>query len=582
MTTDAPTLPAGFPAMSIAEAHRLLTSTPGSMLEVEEREIRGVRIKTWKNAPPTLAQVFAISAFFGERTYMVNDDERVTFDAHRRAVARLAARLLADGVKKGDRVAIIMRNLPEWSAAFWAAALTGAIVTPLNAWWTGPELEYGLTDSGTTLAIADAERWERLREHVDNCPELARIYVSRSTEQDISDPRVQKLEEVLGLPSTWAGIDQVDLPAVELDADDDATIFYTSGTTGKPKGAVITHRNIISNVFNALAAQSRGALRRGEQPQPPNPMAAQKGVLISVPFFHATGCFAVMVPALLAGMKLVMQRRWNVDQALELIQRERLTNAGGVPTIAWQIIEHPRFDEFDLSSLENISYGGAPSAPELVRRLKERFPKLQTGQGWGMTETSATATSNVAEDYERKPSSCGVPSPTGEVRIVGADGKDLPVGEVGELWYRGPIVVRGYWNKPQATAETFVDGWVKTGDLARVDDEGFVYIVDRAKDMLIRGGENIYCVEVENALYDHPAVMDAAVIGIPHRTLGEEPVAVVSLKAGAEVTEDELRHFVAQKIAAFKVPVKILFLAETLPRNANGKIMKKDLKGLFG
>jgi long-chain acyl-CoA synthetase len=582
MTTDAPTLPAGFPAMSIAEAHRLLTATPGSMLEVEEREIRGVRIKTWKNAPPTLAQVFAISAFFGERTYMVNDDERVTFDAHRRAVARLAARLLADGVKKGDRVAIIMRNLPEWSVAFWAAALTGAIVTPLNAWWTGPELEYGLTDSGTTLAIADAERWERLREHVDNCPELARIYVSRSTEQDISDPRVQKLEEVLGLPSTWAGIDQVDLPAVELDTDDDATIFYTSGTTGKPKGAVITHRNIISNVFNALAAQSRGALRRGEQPQPPNPMAAQKGILISVPFFHATGCFAVMVPALLAGMKLVMQRRWNVDQALELIQRERLTNAGGVPTIAWQIIEHPRFDEFDLSSLENISYGGAPSAPELVRRLKERFPKLQTGQGWGMTETSATATSNVAEDYERKPSSCGVPSPTGEVRIVGADGKDLPVGEVGELWYRGPIVVRGYWNKPQETAETFVDGWVKTGDLARVDDEGFVYIVDRAKDMLIRGGENIYCVEVENALYDHPAVMDAAVIGIPHRTLGEEPVAVVSLKAGAEVTEDELRHFVAQKIAAFKVPVKILFLAETLPRNANGKIMKKDLKGLFG
>jgi long-chain acyl-CoA synthetase len=175
-----------------------------------------------------------------------------------------------------------------------------------------------------------------------------------------------------------------------------------------------------------------------------------------------------------------------------------------------------------------------------------------------------------------------VPSPTGEVRIVGGDDKDLPVGEVGELWYRGPIVVRGYWNKPQATAETFVDGWVKTGDLARVDEEGFVYIVDRAKDMVIRGGENIYCVEVENALYDHPAVMDAAVIGVPHRTLGEEPVAAVHLKAAAAASEEELRHFVAQKIAAFKVPVKILFLPETLPRNANGKIMKKDLKGLFG
>jgi len=581
MTSDAPNLPAGFPAMSIEEAHSRLTA-PGSMLEVEEREIRGARIKTWKNAPPTLAEVFAMSQFFGDRTYLVNDDERVTFDAHRRAVARFAARLVADGVQKGDRVAIIMRNLPEWSVVFWGAALAGAIVTPLNAWWTGPELEYGLQDSGTKLVIADAERWERLREHVDNCPDLDKVYVSRSSEQDISDPRVQKLEEVLGPPNSWAEIAQVDLPGVPLDPDEDATIFYTSGTTGKPKGAVITHRNIISNVFNALAAQSRAFLRRGEAPPAPNPMAAQKAILISVPFFHATGCFAIMVPALLAGMKLVMQRKWNADQALEIIQRERITNAGGVPTIAWQIIEHPRFNEFDLSSLESIAYGGAPSAPELVRRLKERFPKMTPGQGWGMTETSATATSNVGEDYERKPSSCGVPSPTGEVRIVGGDGKDVPTGEVGELWYRGPIVVRGYWNKPQATAETFVDGWVKTGDLARVDDEGFVYIVDRAKDMLIRGGENIYCVEVENALYDHPAVMDAAVVGIAHRTLGEEPAAVVHLKAGASATEEELRHFVAQKLAAFKVPVKIAFLDETLPRNANGKILKRDLKGIFG
>ncbi|MCC6764003.1 MAG: AMP-binding protein [Deltaproteobacteria bacterium] len=581
MTTERPDLSAGFPAMSIEEAHRRMTA-PGSMLEVEEREIRGVRIKVWKNAPPTLAEVFAMSQFFADRTFLVNDDERVTFDAHRRAVARFAARLVADGVKKGDRVAIVMRNLPEWSVAFWAAALTGAIVTPLNAWWTGPELEYGLRDSGTKIAIADAERWERLREHVDACPDLERIYVSRSTEQDIADPRVQKLEEIVGPPNGWAAIEQVDVPNVALDADDDATIFYTSGTTGKPKGAVITHRNIISNVFNALAAQSRAFLRRGEAPPAPNPLAAQKAMLISVPFFHATGCFAIMVPALLAGMKLVMQRRWNVDQALEIIQRERITNAGGVPTIAWQIIEHPRFDEFDLSSLESIAYGGAPSAPELVRRLKERFPKMTPGQGWGMTETSATATSNVGEDYERKPSSCGVPSPTGEVRIVGNDGADVATGEVGELWYRGPIVVRGYWNNPQATAETFVDGWVKTGDLARLDDEGFVYIVDRAKDMLIRGGENIYCVEVESALYEHPAVMDAAVVGIPHRTLGEEPAAVVHLKADVHATEEELRHFVSQKLAAFKVPVKILFLPETLPRNANGKILKKDLKALFG
>ena len=579
MSNAAPNLPAGFPAVSIEQAHQMLVSAPASPFEIEERTIRGIKVKTWKNAPPSLAAVFELSRPFAERVYMVNESERVTFDAHRRAVGRFAQQLIADGVKQGDRVAIIMRNLPEWSVAFWGAIHAGAIVTPLNAWWTGPELEYGLSDSGTKIAIADAERWERLREHVDKCPELKRIYVSRSSEE-IADPRVARLEDVIGVPDAWASMAQVEMPGITFEPEDDATIFYTSGTTGKPKGAVITHRNVISNFFNAMCAQSRSFLRRGEPLPTPDP-SVQKANLISVPFFHATGCFAVMIPAVMGGTKLVMQRRWNADQALELIERERITSAGGVPTIAWQIIEHPRFLEFDLSSLETISYGGAPSAPELVRRMKERFPNLKPGQGWGMTETSATATSNFAEDYERKPSSCGVPSPTGEVKIIGDKGQTLGPDQVGELYYKGPIVVRGYWNKPEATAETFIDGWVKTGDLAKIDEEGFVYIVDRAKDMLIRGGENIYCVEVENAIYEHPSVMDAAVIGIPHRTLGEEPAAAVHLKPGMKASEEELRHFVAQKIAAFKVPVKILFLPETLPRNANGKIMKRDLKGLF-
>ena len=579
-TAHAAALPAGFPAMSIAQAHQLLVSTPASPFEIEEREIHGVKIKTWKNAPPTLKEVHELNRPFGPRTYIVLDDDRVTFDDHRAAVGHLAKRLVEDGVKKGDRVAIIMRNLPEWSVAFWAAALIGAIVTPLNAWWTGPELEYGLCDSGSKIAIMDAERWERVREHVDKCPALKRVYVSRSADE-IADPRVKRLEEVIGVPNSWERLSALEPPEVPLAPDDDATIFYTSGTTGKPKGAIITHRNIISNFFNALCAQARSFLRRGEVVPQPDPTLPQKAALLSVPFFHATGCFAVMIPAMMGGTKLVLQRRWNADQALELIERERISTAGGVPTIAWQIIEHPRFHEFDLSSLETISYGGAPSAPELVRRLKERFPGLKPGQGWGMTETSATTTSNFAEDYERKPSSCGVCSPTGEAKIVGPKGETLATGEVGELWYRGPIVVRGYWQKPEATAETFVDGWVKTGDLAKIDEEGFIYIVDRAKDMLIRGGENIYCVEVENALYAHPAVMDAAVIGVPHRTLGEEPVAAVHLKPGAKATEEELRHFVSQRIAAFKVPVKIAFLPETLPRNPNGKIMKKDLKSVF-
>ncbi len=574
-------LPPGWPALSIADCHAFMTA-PGVMFEMEEKEIRGIRMRTWKNAPPTLRDMFEAGQVQNDKTYIVLDDERVTYLAHRKAVLKLAKRLQADGVAKGDRVAIVARNLPEWSASFWAVALIGGIATPLNAWWTGPELEYGLQDSGAKILIVDAERWERVREHVDKCPDLGKIYVTRAMEE-IADPRVTTLESVIGKPNTWYALPDGELPDVALDPDDDLTIFYTSGTTGKPKGAVGTHRNLISNIFNGVSAQARAFLRRGEMPPQPDPDAPQRVVLLSVPFFHATGCFAVMVPAMLAGHRIVLQRRFDAEKALELIEREKITHFGGVPTIAWQIIEHPRFDEFDTSSIESVSYGGAPSAPELVKRIKERFPKSQPGQGWGMTETSATAVSNGSEDYIRKPSSCGVPAAVMDAKIVTPGTLDeLPRGEVGELMVKGPIVVRGYWNKPQATAETFVDGWVRTGDLAKIDEEGFVYIVDRAKDMLIRGGENIYCVEVENALYDHPAVMDAAVVGIPHPTLGEEPGAIVHLKPGHEATEAELRHHVAQRLAAFKVPVKVRFWPETLPRNANGKIMKRDLKDAFG
>jgi long-chain acyl-CoA synthetase len=569
-----------FPAMSIAQAHALLCQ-PGTLFEVGEAQIRGSTFKVWKNAPPNLELVFDLGQMHAAKTYVVYEGERITFDAHRRAAIQLARQLQAEGVEKGDRVAIVMRNLPEWSVSFWATVLVGAIATPLNAWWTGGELEYGLTDSGAKVAIVDHERWERIREHADACPALKRVFVSRMAEE-VSDPRVVKLEQIIGAPAYWQDLAIVDKPAgVSLAPDDDVTIFYTSGTTGKPKGAVITHRNIISNMLNGASAQARGFLRRGEAPPQPDPSAPQKAVLLSVPFFHATGCFAVMIPAMFSGTKLCLQRKWDVEQALEIIQREKVNQIGGVPTIAWQVIEHPRAGEYDLSSIETVAYGGAPASPELVNRIKERFPKSQPGQGWGMTETSATAVSNFAEDYMRKPASCGVPSPTGEAKIVSLEGQDMPTGEVGELWYKGPVVVRGYWQKPQATAETFVDGWVKTGDLAKIDEEGFIYIVDRAKDMLIRGGENIYCVEVENALYDHPAVMDAAVVGIPHPTLGEEPGAVVHRKPGMNATEQELRHHCAQKLAAFKVPIKIVFWPEPLPRNANGKILKNELKKVF-
>ena len=579
MTQDA--LPAGWPAMSIADANALITA-PGSAAEVEEVVIRGIKTKTWKNLPPTLRSVVEAGRAHGEKVFLVYEDERVTYEAFYRAVARFAVELQAQGLKKGDRVAIIMRNLPEWPVAFYAAASLGAIVTPLNAWWTGPELEYGLTDSGSKFAILDTGSYGRLVEHLPNCPDLQRIYVSREIDE-VAHPQVTKLEAVIGGANEWIGLPDQAIPPADIDTDDDATIFYTSGTTGKPKGALATHRAVNSNIMAGAASGARAFLRRGEAPPAPDPDAPQRSSLISVPFFHATGCFAVLNPSLIGGAKLVMMHKWDVIRAFELIQREKIQSAGGVPTIAWQLIEHPLREKYDLSSLESVAYGGAPSAPELVRKIKETFPKSAAGNGWGMTETCATVTTHGAEDYANRPDSCGPAVPVSELQIRDpADGVTvLPPNAVGELWANGPQIVKGYWNKPEATAQTFVDGWVRTGDLARVDEEGFCFIIDRAKDMLIRGGENIYCIEVENVLYDHPAVMDAAVVGIVHRTLGEEPGAVVTLKPGAEATEAELRAHVAEHLAAFKVPVKVKFWHETLPRNANGKILKNELKKLF-
>jgi long-chain acyl-CoA synthetase len=577
-----PVLPPGWPAMSISQAHALLTQ-PGSPLETEELEIRGIKTKVWKNAPPSLRAVIEASRAHGEKVFLVYEDERVTYEAFYRAVSKLARAMAEQGVVKGDRVAVIMRNLPEWVVAFYAAAALGAVVTPLNAWWTGPELEYGLTDSGSKVAIVDAERYERLTEHLHSCPDLVRVYVSRTTDEEIAHPLITKLEAVIGTAYEWQDLPDQPLPPADVGPEDDATIFYTSGTTGKPKGALATQRAVNTAVITGAAASARSFLRKGEAPPAPDPKAPQRSSLISVPFFHVTGCMAVLNPSTFGGAKLVMMYKWDVIRAFELIEREKIQSAGGVPTIAWQLIEHPARKNYDLSSLESVAYGGAPSAPELVRRLRETFPNSQPGQGWGMTETCATVTSNGAEDYVNRPDSCGPAAAVAKLEIRDpADGKTvLAPGEVGELWSFGPMNCKLYWNKPEATAQTYVDGWVRTGDLARLDEEGFCYIIDRAKDMLIRGGENIYCVEVENVLYDHPAVMDAAVVGKPHRTLGEEPAAIVTLKPGAEATEDELRAHVAERLAAFKVPVEIRFWHETLPRNPNGKILKNELKKLF-
>jgi long-chain acyl-CoA synthetase len=571
--------PKPWPVVSLAEANARLTA-PGAPFEMGEREIRGVRTRVWKNALPTLRELFLQARAFGDRTFCVYEADRATFEGFARASLAIAHALQADGVRRGDRVAIAMRNLPEWPAAFYGAVLAGAIATPLNAWWTGPELEYALADSGAKVAIVDAERLQRLADHLHGCPGLTRIFASRLT-AEVAHPLVRPLEDVTGAVNAWGALRDRPLPQVALDPDDDATLFYTSGTTGKPKGALGTHRNSMSTLMAYPYSAARTFVRRGEPVPPPDPNAPQKATLLSIPLFHTTGCQASLASAMSRGVKMVMARRFDPEQAFQLIERERINSAGGVPTIAWQLIEHPARTKYDLSSLESLSYGGAPAPAELVRRMREVFPNSVPATGWGMTETSATFTHHQGEDYQHRPDSCGPPIAVCEMEIRDADGRVLPPNAVGELWVKGPNVVKSYWNKPDATAEAFVDGWLRTGDVARLDEEGFCYIVDRAKDMLIRGGENIYCIEVEDVLYEHPAVMDVALVGIPHRTLGEQPGAVVCLCPSATATEEELRAHVAERLAAFKVPVRVLFQTEPLPRNPNGKIMKSELKKLF-
>ena len=567
-------LPPSWPAMSMTQVHGVLTA-PGAKFEMDEAVIDGVPTRVWKNAPPTMRFLLEASRAHADRLFVIHEDERVGYEAHYRAAAALAVHLAGLGIGKGDRVALAMRNLPEWPVAFFAAVAIGAIMVPLNAWWTGAELEYGLRDSGARVLIIDGERHARLDSLYAALPDLERVIVARATTPLTGG--AERLEEVIGTPHDWATLPDAPLPPAQIAPDDAATIFYTSGTTGAPKGALGSHRNFMTNIMSSGYTAARACLRRGETLPDPTPRVS----LTVIPMFHVTACSAGMMGSIASGSTMVFLRKWDATRALEIIERERVNMTGGVPTIAWQLLEHPDRAKYDLSSLDTIAYGGAPSAPELVRRIHQEFGALP-GNGWGMTETTATVTQHGGEDYLNRPDSAGAPVATADIEVRGRDGVTvLPPDTIGELWARGPMVVKGYWNKPEATAATFIRGWVRTGDLARIDDDGFLFIADRAKDIVIRGGENIYSIEVENVLYAHPAVTDAALIGIPHRTLGEEPAAIVHLCPGCEASEAELQAFVRERLAGFKVPVAIRFLPEPLPRNANGKILKKALKALF-
>jgi len=540
---------------------------PGGRFEITETEIDGRPYKVFTSTPPSLRFLFELASGYGDLDFLVYEDERYTYaDVWARAGAMAA--LLRDryGVRPGDRVAIAMRNYPEWIIAYQAILSIGAVAVALNAWWTTDELEYGLEDSGSKVVLADAERVERIAPLREG---LALHVLGVRLDGDVEG--IDRLEEVLDPAAT--------MPAVDVAPDDDAIILYTSGTTGHPKGAVSTHRAVLTALlaFGCRAAVN-ARMHPEEQDADEGPRDRTTYILV-VPLFHATGLIPVMLGSTASGAKLVMMYRWEPERALELIERERVTAFVGVPTMAWDLLESPDFEKRDTSSLVSVGGGGAPAPAELVRRVDSSFERGRPQIGYGMTETNAYGPGNSGDDYVRKPTSSGRAVPVMEIRVVDDEGHPLPTGEVGEICFRGANLIRGYWNKPEATAEVIDgDGWLRSGDLGRLDDEGFIYVEDRAKDMVLRAGENVYCAEVESVVYEFPGIAEAAVFGVPHERLGEEVALAIVPSAGVELDLDDLRFHLRRHLAAFKVPSIIRVREERLPRNASGKVLKRDLR----
>ncbi|MFD9287128.1 class I adenylate-forming enzyme family protein [Streptomyces sp. NPDC060030] len=519
----------------------------------------------YANGPRTLREFVETTWAFGDQPFLVSGERTCSYGEFFAAASALARRLTdAYGLRPGDRAVVAMRNHPEWQIAFWAVQLAGLVAVPLNAWWTEGEFGHALDDCEPAVLLVDAEQLPKVAGWSHRAG--ARLVVFRDAgEVPAGAERYADLPE----PDPSAAP-----PEVEVRPEDDATMIYTSGTTGRPKGAVATHLAQAGAALNPRYQAAVSALGRGVIPgQGPAPVT-----LMTFPFFHVAA-FTSLYAAMSTGGTLVLMPKWDAGEALRLIRRHGVTHYAGVPATALELLAAAERPGDGLESLKGLNTGGAAAPPDLVARLTARHgERIEPRNGYGLTETSGGVLANFGAAYRAHPDSVGTPTPVTEVRIAGPAGEALPDGEAGELWLRGQSLVRGYWCEEAATAGAFAGGWFRTGDLAVVRD-GRVYVVDRIKDMVIRGGENVYCVEVEAALHDHPDVEDAAVLGVPHPVLGEEVAAVVRVRPGAVATAEALRAHVGRTLAAFKVPAHVLVTREPLPRNATGKILKRELRG---
>jgi long-chain acyl-CoA synthetase len=474
-------------------------------------------VARYQNRPRSLVEMLrgTVEKWPGNEAVVEVGGERLTYRAFWDRAARTAGGLRALGIQPGDRVAIRLGNGADWCIAFFAIQMAGALGVPVNTRFTEPEIDYVVKDSGSRFVFLPGAP----------LPQGESLVVENQEQKDV------------------------------------AAIFYTSGTTGFPKGAMITHEGFLSNIETSRRVSLL-------------PFDGGQRTLVSVPLFHVTGCNSQFLVACEGGSATVIMPAFNVQSFLKLIEAERISTLTSVPAVFWLAINQPNFKEINTKAIIRVSYGGAPIAPDLVGRIIEAFPNARVGNGFGLTECSSVATFLPHEYARLRPETVGFAAPVVDLKLEGV----LPGTDVGELLMRGPNVVPGYWNKPEATAETFAGGWLHTGDMARLDKQGFVQIVDRKKDMVNRGGENVYCVEVENALSAHPAVYEVAVVGVPDKMMGEKVGAAIVLKPGVRAEASDILQFAKEHLADFKVPQYLVLRSDTLPRNPGGKILKKQLR----
>ena len=537
------------------------------MFELQKKTIRGNEYNVFVNVPQNLYEYFQFALIHGEWEFLAYEDESYKYQEVLNNAAGLAHVLVDQyGLKKGDAVAFSMRNYPEWIYSYMAVTSIGCVAVPLNSWWQGKELDYGITHSEAKIFIGDDERLQRLEGLVENTPRISVRCEANTFTNTVA------FEELVEPKETF--------PQVEIDPEDDASIMYTSGSTGYPKGVVTTHRSIINTpVAWAFLATMASQLESdgGEtfvQAESPCTLAA-------VPLFHVTGSHSNFLLSLVSATRIVLMYKWDPLKAIQLIEKYRVTSFSGVPTMTQDIITASEANpDTDVSSLVSLGGGGAARPPEQIKSQEKNHPTKIAGVGYGLTETNAAGTNASGKLLYDKPDTAGFPTPLiHKLKIIDEEGKEVSTRETGEVCIKSASNFRCYLKNEEATTEALDSkGWFRSGDVGCLDEDGFLYIKDRIKDIVIRGGENIACLEIEAILSEHPAILEASVFGVPDERLGENLATRIALKPGKTATETEISSFLEEKIAKFKIPSYIWFQEEELPRIASGKTAKKQMR----